>query len=425
MGATVRSSCGGWSLDGGAAFALDRPMHVIVGAGIAGAAAAESLRRHGYRGAITLVGDENEAPYYRPFLSREYLDGESVAQHRLALGEATEELRYVRGTAAIGINPQSRTVVLSTDEVLHYERLLIATGARPRSLDIEGSTLDGVFSLRQLGDAERMRQAFQRSSSVLVVGGGPLGLDIASAALRAGKQKVALVESERVPLSTAVPTVIGASVRHYLQSCGLQCSMETSVLHLVGQDRVEAAVLSSGALIDCDLVFVAIGTRAELPPIRGVHSSGRAMEVDSLMRTSLPDIYCAGEAACVRDTQGKFRSARTYYEAYAQGWTAGAAMADDVRRPYRHEYHFRASYCEGGVRAFGAFAPDDEVVLRGDLMSRVAFALRDGVLVGAGTFRRDGEAIVLADVPYGSLSPTKDMLADPAFDLATLTSQRR
>ena len=410
-------------------------MYVIVGAGVAGTAATESLRRHGYLGPITVVSDEPDVSCFRPALSREYLNDDIKDDHGIRMSPAAcdEKLGAVcRRAVAVAHAPlaptgtmSSRTVVFATDEILTYERLLIATGGRPRQLDIGGRRLDGIFYLRRVAEADQLREALRNARAVLVVGAGPLGLDVAHAALRLGRGKVTVVDQEAAPLASMMPTDLGTAVRHYFEAQGVDFRFGTRPRELVGNRRLEAVTFDDGTAVGCDLAFVAIGSMPAVPSIRGVESRAAELSVDRFMRTDVSDIFCAGEAASVRYPDGRRISARTFHEALEQGWIAGASMAGQLDRPYVHARQFRTRYADTALCMLGSFATTDVVVTRGDLTSRAVFVLRDGALVGAGAFNRPGDAAPLSRIPYGKLFPTEQMLRDPSFDLNKLTPREK
>ncbi len=404
-------------------------MYVIVGAGVAGTAAVESMRRHGYTGTIIVVSDEQDVSCFRPALSREYLTDDPQDGGSMQMGPSASDERFgaicKRGVAVTHIDPGLRTVVLATDETLQYERLLIATGGQPKRLDISGSRLDGVHRLRRLGDAMRLREALRNAGSVLVIGAGPLGLDVAHAAVRMGRKRVTVIDQNAAPLASMMPQLLGTAVKHHLQGEGMEFRFGARPRKIVGNERAEGVTLDDGVFIPCELVFVAIGMTPTLPSIRGIESTSAELPVDTFMRTELPDIFCAGEAASVSDSNGFRIPSRTFHEAFEQGSVAGASMAGRLDRPYVQTRHFRTRYGDAALCMVGSFTAGDVVVKRGDLTSCAVFALRDGALVGAGAFNRPGDAATISRIKFGSLFPTAQMLQDPSFDLTKLTPRRK
>jgi 3-phenylpropionate/trans-cinnamate dioxygenase ferredoxin reductase subunit len=190
-----------------------KPSFIIVGGGLAGAIAAQTLREEGFDGRITLLGQESNSPYERPPLSKDYLQGktgrDSIFVHPEPwYAEHAVELRL--GGAVTSLHPSSRTVTTATGAQLHYDRLLLATGSKPRRLDVPGADLD----LRNVEDSERLKIEFGQAKRVVIIGAGWIGLETASAARAAGLDVTLLVSGD-MPLQH----VLGPRLRPSLPSC--------------------------------------------------------------------------------------------------------------------------------------------------------------------------------------------------------------
>ncbi len=366
--------------------------YVIVGASLAGAKAAEALRGAGYDGRLVLLGDERERPYERPPLSKELLKGdkdrEKVFVHEQGwYAEHDVDLRL--GTAATALHRGDGVVELAGGERLPYDRLLLTTGSSPRRLDVAGGGLEGIHYLRRLGQAEALRDRFAAGGSVVVVGGGWIGLEVAAAARHHGVD-VVLVEPQPTPLYGVLGREVGDifAARHRDRGVDLRTGLGVDAFEGDGS-RVTGVRTSDGTVIEAGLVLVGVGI---VPNTRLAEQAGLEVDngivVDEMLRTSDPDVFAAGDVA---NAFNPLFGARLRVEHWAnaanQGKAAGASMAG-AGEPYaKLPYFFTDQYdlsmeYHGFVDRGGA----DRVVLRGDPSGDgawTAFWLRDGrVLAG-------------------------------------------
>src|SRR4051812_10774218 len=270
--------------------------HVIAGAALAGAKTAEALRSEGFDGRIVLVGAEDERPYERPPLSKDYLRGESEREkayvHPAGFYEEHDiELRT--GTTVSALDTDARTVALG-GEPRRYDRLLIATGAEPRRLNVPGADLEGVHYLRTLADSDRLHAAGGRA---VVIGAGWIGSEVA-ASLRQMGHDVALVEMTEVPLERVLGRELGAFYADVHRSQGVELHMGTGVEALEGSANVERVRLADGTTLDCDFVVVGVGVlpRVELAEQAGI-AVGDGILVSQRLESSVPGVFAAGGGA--------------------------------------------------------------------------------------------------------------------------------
>ncbi len=286
MGGTVRVS-------------QDQPRIVIAGAGHAGGSAAAFLRQYGWKGGITLVGEEPNAPYQRPPLSKAWLKGEATAES-LALRPArfyaqqTIELRL--GTRVTALDRVARQVTLSDGVVLGYDRLILALGARPRSLPVPGSGLRGVLALRGTADADALQAALGPGRRLAVIGGGYIGLEVAASARALGAEAVVIEREARV-LARVAGTVLSAFLERQHRARGVGILAGAQVVAIEGEAGAACAVrLQDGTRIPCDTVLVGIGAvpNIELAQDAGLDCAG-GIVVDLAARSSDPAIYAIGD----------------------------------------------------------------------------------------------------------------------------------
>lgn len=276
---------------------------VIVGAGHAGVQAAASQREEGYDGPVILVGDENELPYHKPPLSKTFIKDQQAKPQPLR-GEAFytgSAIDFRPGIRVERIDVGGRRLEISGDGVLPFDRLILATGARPRLLPLPGSELSGVVSLRSLGDARLIRELSAQSEEVVIVGGGFIGLEIAATLTAAGR-KVTVVEAVDRLLGRAVAPVIAGHVRQRLEATGVRILTGTTIERLEDENgRVLAAITSSGERLPAQMVVIGIGVvpNVELAEAAGI-AIANGIRVDQQMRTSVPEILAIGDAASYR-----------------------------------------------------------------------------------------------------------------------------
>src|SRR5439155_25677848 len=273
---------------------------VIVGASLAGAKAAETLRTEGFDGRVILVGAEESRPYERPPLSKDYLRGE-VGREKVYVhdenfyAENNIELRLGRTVTALDTGGQELT--LRHGERLHYDRLLLVTGSEPRHLPIPGGSLDGVLYLRSVEDSDALRERLDRGGSVVVIGAGWIGAEVAASAKQRGLD-VTVIEPASVPLERVLGSEIGAIYRDIHTDHGVRMLLGTGVERFEGHTGVERVRTTDGRTIECDFVVVGIGVtpRTGLAAEAGLHVDD-GIVVDEHLQTSVPGVFAAGDVA--------------------------------------------------------------------------------------------------------------------------------
>ena len=361
---------------------------VIVGASLAGAKAAETLRDEGFEGRVVLVGTEDQRPYERPPLSKDYLRGEAERESVYVHGEsfyAEHDIDLRLGRTAVELDPSIQELVLDDGERLRYDRLLLTIGAEPRRLEIPGGELDGVHYLRSVEDSDALRGRLDRGGTVVVVGAGWIGAEVAASARQRGLD-VTLVAPEQVPLERVLGREVGAIYRDIHADHGVRMLLGTGVEAFEGDGAVERVRTSDGRALDCDFVVVGIGVqpRTQLAARAGL-AIGDGILVDEHLRTSAPGVSAAGDVA---GAQHPFYGERIRVEhwdnALHQGPAAARNMLSAAESYDRLPYFFSDQY-EVGMEYTG-FAPTwDRVVFRGDPAGRefIAFWLAgDRVLAG-------------------------------------------
>jgi 3-phenylpropionate/trans-cinnamate dioxygenase ferredoxin reductase subunit len=361
---------------------------VIVGASLAGAKAAETLRAEGFDGRLLLVGAEEERPYERPPLSKDYLRGELEREKVYVHPEgfyADHDIELRFGRTAVSLNTADRELALDDGERLRYDRLLLATGAEPRSLSIPGAQLDGVVYLRSVADCDALRRRLDRGGAVVVIGAGWIGSEVAASARQRGLE-VTVVEPLTVPLERVLGGEVGAVYRDVHLDHGVQMLLGTGVEAFDGGTAVERVRTSDGRALECDFVVVGVGVQ----PRTGLAAqAGLAVDngivVDEHLRTSAPGVFAAGDVANAHHPfYGEPIRVEHWANALHQGPVAARAMLGQPGAYDRLPYFFSDQY-DVGMEYAGFARAWDRVVFRGDPATRefIAFWLvGDRVVAG-------------------------------------------
>jgi 3-phenylpropionate/trans-cinnamate dioxygenase ferredoxin reductase subunit len=342
---------------------------VIVGAGMAGAKAAETLREEGFDGRVVLVGAEPEAPYERPPLSKGYLIGDSAREEARVHDAGFYEQRDIElrdATEATAIDTGAHTVTLGSGEELAYDRLLIATGAIPKRPPIPGADLDHVRVLRSLADSDALREAFGRGGSLAVIGGGWIGCEVAAAARGYGV-KVTLIEQAEQPLAGVLGAEVGAIFAAVHREKGVDVVTDAKVERI----DADAVQLGGGRSVVADLVLLGVGVA---PDTRLAEAAGIELDngivCDERLRTSAPDVYAAGDVAnALRPRYGRRVRVEHWANALEQGPAAARSMLDGGE-PFDDLPFFFSDQYEVGMEYYGLHSPDDAVELQGDVDGR-------------------------------------------------------
>jgi 3-phenylpropionate/trans-cinnamate dioxygenase ferredoxin reductase component len=393
---------------------------VIVGAGRCGASAAETLSYAGFGGRIVLIGEEDEPPYERPPLSKEYLRGEQdpdnlLVRPRQWYAEAGIDLRT--GVTVTSLDCGSRTVVLSGGEHLGYTRLLLATGGRPRTLPGEH---DRVRYLRTLADADRLRGDLASCEHIVIAGAGFIGAETAASARALGVE-VTMLEVLDVPLAHALGKEIGALYADIHRRHGVRL--------LTGEGLAGVADSPGGAVrvhttrgrdIDCDLVVAGIGITpaTELAEAAGI-AVDHGVLVDEFCRTSVPDVYAAGDVA---NHFHPLADGHIRVEHYDNAIRHGAAAARNILGedvPYDEPHWFWSDQYETNMQYVGHCTRWDRLVLRRSLAEDgfTAFYVTNGMVQAALSVNRPKDILRVKKMIRERKRVDTNMLADENVDL--------
>jgi 3-phenylpropionate/trans-cinnamate dioxygenase ferredoxin reductase component len=361
---------------------------VIVGASLAGAKAAETLRTAGFDGRVVLIGAEDERPYERPPLSKGYVRGEVDRETVYVHPEgyyAEHDIELRLGRTAVSLNTAARELALDDGGRLRYDRLLLTVGAEPRRLPIPGGELDRMLYLRSVADCDALRDRLDRGGAVVVIGAGWIGAEVAASARQRGLE-VTVIDPLTVPLERVLGTEVGAVYRDIHRDYGVQMLMGTGVEAFEGGTAVERVRTPDGRELECDFVVVGVGVqpRAALAAQAGL-AVDNGILVDEHLEASAPGVFAAGDVAnAYHPFYGERIRVEHWANALHQGPVAARAMLGEPDVYDRLPYFFSDQY-EVGMEYAGFARNWERVVFRGDPATRefIAFWLTgDRVVAG-------------------------------------------
>ena len=358
-------------------------MYVIVGASLAGATAALTLREEDSKASVTLIGAEREPPYERPPLSKAYLRGEvsfDKALVRPAAFYAEHGIETTFGTRATRIDPSARFVELEDRRRVPFDVLLIATGGRNRRISIPGSELEGIYGLRSVEDADRIKAEMTPGRRVVVVGMGFIGSEVAASLRQKGLDVVA-IEPAKTPLFRVLGEAVGQSIADLHRAHGVRTIFEDTVAAFEGTQRVARVITKGGLRLECDFVVVGIGIVPVVDIVEGtgVHVDNGVV-VDQYCQTNVAGIYAAGDVANhyhpVFERQIRVEH---WHNAIKQGAAAARNMLGRAV-PYDEIHWFWSDQYDANLQYAGFHTKWEQLVVRGriDSGSFLAFYINDG-----------------------------------------------
>jgi 3-phenylpropionate/trans-cinnamate dioxygenase ferredoxin reductase component len=404
--------------------------HIIVGASLAGATATATLREEGFDGRVVLIGAEEHRPYERPPLSKDYLRGEAGRDKLYVHPDgfyADNDIELRLGSTAVELDTSGRTVTLDDGDRLGYDRLLLATGAEPRRLPIPGAELDGVLYLRSVDDSDALRERLDAGGSVVVVGAGWIGSEVAASASQRGLD-VTVIDPLSVPLERVLGAEMGAVYRDIHTDHGVRMLMDTGVAAFEGDEKVERVRTSDGSELECDFVVVGVGVQ---PRTRLAAEAGIAVDdgvvVDARLRSGADGVFAAGDVASAHHP---FYGERIRVEHWANALNQGPAAARNMLgqdAPYERLPYFFSDQYDVGMEYSGFARSWDRVVVRGDPAARefIAFWM-DGDRVLAGMNVNVWEVTdAIQRLIRQRISVDDERLADPSVPLDELAALSR
>lgn len=402
---------------------------VIVGTGQAGVSAAEALRGGGFAGAITLVGDEPGAPYHRPPLSKAWLAGDVTEAQLVMRAPAMLDRKGITlksGCRVAAIDRAARTLRLGDGQQLAYSGLVLATGARPRTLPLPGLDAPNVHTLRTKGDASRIAATLAdcaaRQRPLVVIGGGFIGLEVAATARTKGLQVTVLEAAPRL-LGRVLAPLLCDWYAELHRAHGVALRLGAAIAGVQMQaGEAQAVVLADGTRVPCGAIVLGVGVAADdaLARAAGLETD-HGVIVDACGRSSDPLIMAAGDCAARRLPDGRLLRLESVQNATEQGRCAAAALLGQ-ERPFSATPWFWSDQYDKKLQMAGLSQGADQWVLRGDTSSPSfsVFHYRDGRLIAVDSVNAAKDHLLARKLLDAAASPTPAQVADTGFDLAQL-----
>lgn len=386
---------------------------VIVGGGQAAASVASTLRKQDYSGEIVMLCGEDYLPYERPPLSKKHLLPSQANERKAIFPDdywSVHKISMRLSSSVTGIDPIRKTV-RSNGEAIGYDQLVLATGSSSRKLPVAmNRNLDGLFYLRSLADADKLRTKFARSKSLILIGGGYIGLELAATARTMGLDVTVLERDARI-LNRVASVPLADTVRSWHQDCGVHLLERTEMKSVLGDRNVSGVGLANGEELAADCVVVGIGT---LPNTGLASDAGLRIDngiaVDAFGRASIPDIWAAGDCASF-----PYFGRRIRLESVQNAIDQGETVAENIlgaQKEYVPLPTFWSDQFDHTIQIAGLFEPDMETVLREAPSGRSHWHYRGGVL----------QAVEVADDPKSfsigrrmlseRLSPSREAVSD-------------
>lgn len=372
---------------------------LILGAGAAGDTAAETLKEGGFAGDITLVTQEQEAPYDRTVLSKGFISGEAKPEW-LPLRERSfyEQggIRLLTGKRIIGFDPETRTASFAGGESLRAERVILCTGSIPRKLGIPGEELDNAFYLRSMKDAERIVGALKGATKAVVLGASFIGLEAASG-LRERRIDVHVVAPEQVPLGAVFGEQVGRRIMRLHEENGVAFHLGHTARSIEGSGAAKRVVLDDGSTLDADIVIIGAGVTPAVDYLQGSDLlEGGVVPVNGRLETKYPGVYAAGDIASVPDPHnGGSTRIEHWVVAQRHGMHAAQAILGSSE-DYGEPPFFWTMQYGNSIKFTGVAKGFEEIVFRGDVEKDTFSAgyFRDGKLRAVSTIGRGRDVLI-------------------------------
>ncbi|HXR99961.1 MAG TPA: FAD-dependent oxidoreductase [Pyrinomonadaceae bacterium] len=392
----------------------DPRQFVIIGAGAAGYAAAQTLREEGFRGSLVMITREDRAPYDRPNLSKDYLHGHAEPEWMPLRPEQFyrgHDIKLLLNKEVSRVEPHAKKITFESGETMDYDALLVATGGAPVRLNIPGSDLKNVCLLRSFADADSIIETATRSQRAVVVGASFIAME-AAFSLRERGLDVTVVAPSQEPFEATLGAEVGEVFRREHEAHGVRFKLGCIVYRFEGNHQVEAVMLDNGERIETDMVVVGAGVRPVTQFLEGVElDESGAVVVDSRLRAA-EGVYAAGDIASFVDTRrGKRERIEHWRTAQQQGRTAARNMVGrDVE--FDGVPFFWTRQFDVGLLYVGRATSWDEIVYRGEVSSRdfLAFYVKDNRVLAVAGMNRDAEMAAVEELMRLDRMPAPEQL---------------
>ncbi len=401
--------------------ARDDRVFAILGGGAAGYIAAQTLREDGFAGRIVLITRENERPYDRPNLSKDYLAGQAEPEWMpLRPDEFFDEhdIDVVLGKIATNVDLASKTIVFTDGDTLSYDRLLIATGGVPRTLDLPGADLENIYSLRSFESADAIIDAAKGAKHTAIIGASFIGMETAASLAKTG-HSVTVIAPDAVPFERTLGPAIGGLFQRIHEKNGVKFRLGSGVVGFGGDGQVQNVEISSGEKIDADLVIVGVGVRPETSFLNGIdlHQDGGVI-TDKYLSVA-DDVFAAGDIVHFPDARtGESNRIEHWRTALQQGRVAAHNMAG-IPTVYDSVPFFWTTQFDTTLNYVGHAKKWDEIIFRGNVSEDgfLAFYVSDFRVLAAAGVNRDKELAVMEELIRLNQIPPLERLRDETRDM--------
>ncbi len=407
-----------------------KPGVVIIGAGHAAGQAAASLRQLGYQEPITLIGDEDYAPYQRPPLSKDWLAGETDISAVLFKPEAfwdEHNVRVLTNHTVVALDCTAKRIVCDNGESFEFSYLILATGGRARRMNCAGESLPGVHILRGLGDAIRLSDALHAGRHLTVIGGGYVGLEVAATARKRGLE-VSVLEAEARVLARVAGQEISDFFEHTHREHGVKILTNVLANAFIGDDKLTAVRLNDGTELQTDLALVGIGL---IPNVELADKAGLVCDngivVDELCRTKDPHILAIGDVTRHPNAiYGRDLRLESVHNALEQGKTAAGTIVGR-EKPYNQVPWFWSDQYDLKLQIAGLSEGYDKTIVRGDPDAKAfaVFYFRDGALIACDAVNAPGEYMAARMMIAKGACPDLKSLVDTTMPMKDIMMQAR
>lgn len=404
---------------------------LLVGGGPAAATAADTLRSEGAEGSILMISEEAELPYKRPPLSKQLMLGRQNPDQVYIFKKTDYELQQIEmllETKVTSIDASKQIVITNHRDEIQYGKLLIATGVRPKRLNIPGSELQGIFYLRTLADSIAIMNSMKKSKQAVVVGGNFIGLELASSFTQMGI-KVKLIVAGNALLSPLKTPEISEYLHHYYEQKGVEIFFGDTVEKFMGEGRLEGILTKSGRIINCDFTALGIGVTPDVHFLKGsgIHVDD-GIRVDEYLQASRPNIFAAGDVASFFDPLfNMYRRLEHWDNAVKQGRLAARNMLGH-HLVYNTCSYFFSDVFDLSFEFFGNLEGVDERIQRGSIKDKsfAIFYLKDNIPQALFTMHRPPEETKATESLIRNkinITTVKDKLPDSNFSLGKIATQ--
>lgn len=402
----------------------DARTFVIVGAGAAGNAAAQTLREDGFQGRIVMISYEPHLPYDRPNLSKAYLQGEAPKEWMPLRSEKFYQHRNIElilSKTVTKVDVTTKTITFQDQEILQYDKVLLATGGIPRRLDVPGANLANVVTLRSFDDADALLHDADHAARIVVIGASFIGLESAFSLKQRGAN-VTVIAPEKVPFDVIFGEEIGKMLQKSYEDQGIRFQLGREIEAFEGENYAQAVALKNGERVEADLFLVGIGIIPNTGYLQGVevHSDG-SVQVDEYFQVT-DDVYAAGDIARFPDWRSNDGIRIEHWRtAEQQGRDAAHNMAGK-QQPNKNVPFFWSKQPDFNIRYVGHAKDWDEVILDGDVASKkfLAYYIKHGKVYAVAGAKRDQDMAAIHELMRMNKLPSPDELRGKSINLLDL-----